>query len=60
MSEAQLRKFVGYFMESLDPEVYYPDLIKRSPSNFDAFLKINEKHEVVYARANINNKLIES
>ena len=51
MSQAQLRKFVGYFMESLSPEVYYTDLLERKPANLSTVLTLNLAHQLVDAQA---------
>jgi pantothenate kinase-related protein Tda10 len=51
MTEAQLRKFVGYFMESLSPEVYYPDLLERKPANLSTVLTIDLDHQLRDAEA---------
>jgi len=56
MNEEQLRKFVGYFMESLDPSVYYEDLIRRRPEYLSAMLTIDINHQVVNAEGFLNQK----
>lgn len=47
MSEDQIYDFVSYFMDSIDPEVYYDNLYKNNPKNLAAQFTIDDTHRIV-------------
>jgi len=46
MSDEQIKSFVDYFMESINPDKYYSHLIKSNPSYLGLLIDINSSREV--------------
>lgn len=51
MNKEQLERFVSYFMESLNPEVYYGNLFESKPRYLSTVLTIDIDHKLVNAES---------
>lgn len=47
MTDDQIHDFVSYFIESIDPYVYYGQLYKTRPKNLAMEFTIDEAHKIV-------------